>query len=324
MFRPKIAKDLGVNCAVILYHIGHWIEKNRATEKHFVDGYTWTYGSANELSIFFEFMTERQVRTAIDKLRNEGMILAEQLEKEKQEMKFWYTLTKKFYEKYSPNETNLVPDTYQPYQECQIDLTSRSNGLDTEVECMVTPMSDVPIERIRIIRESPKRGFFELRDKFQEYFGVSKARGKKAEKCFNEINPDEQTFRKMMIGLDDHKAEIDGTKKMPLFLSTYLCDRFYETYANLRDKQREKLNDEISEYQNPSVGKHEDSLEARRELFEQQDQDRLVENTKEFKDYVRELKQQLEDGKITDVRFSLVSSACYYRDIVQGGTIYGV
>lgn len=42
-FDINIAEKYGINAAIILQNMYYWIEKNRANEKHFHDGYYWTY-----------------------------------------------------------------------------------------------------------------------------------------------------------------------------------------------------------------------------------------------------------------------------------------
>ena len=44
-FDINIAMKYGIQPAIILNNLYFWIEKNRANEKHFYDGYYWTWSN---------------------------------------------------------------------------------------------------------------------------------------------------------------------------------------------------------------------------------------------------------------------------------------
>lgn len=75
-FDPKIAEMVGLAPAVIYQNIVWWIAKNEANEQNKYDGYFWTYNSVKAFSILFPYLTEKQVRTALDKLVEVGLIVA--------------------------------------------------------------------------------------------------------------------------------------------------------------------------------------------------------------------------------------------------------
>ena len=43
IFDVDIAKEYGVNEAVILESMNYWVQKNKANGKHFYEGEYWTY-----------------------------------------------------------------------------------------------------------------------------------------------------------------------------------------------------------------------------------------------------------------------------------------
>lgn len=75
-FDPKIAEMVGLAPAVIYQNIVWWIAKNEANEQNKYDGYFWTYNSVKAFSILFPYLTEKQVRTSLDKLVEVGLIVA--------------------------------------------------------------------------------------------------------------------------------------------------------------------------------------------------------------------------------------------------------
>lgn len=98
MFDSNIAKICGPNCAVLLQNIYFWVEKNQANEKHFHDGHYWTYNSMKAFEELFDYMSKNQIRTALDKLADLGLIIKGNYNKDPFDKTAWYSLTKKAYE----------------------------------------------------------------------------------------------------------------------------------------------------------------------------------------------------------------------------------
>ena len=73
-FNIEDAKTYGINCAVILENIRFWVAKNKANDKHYYDGKFWTYNSIKAYRELFPYLTERQIRTALDKLLEVGIV----------------------------------------------------------------------------------------------------------------------------------------------------------------------------------------------------------------------------------------------------------
>ena len=73
-FDTEDAQKYGVNSAIILQHIKFWIEKNKANDKHFHEGEHWTYSSVKALEEIFPYLTQRNIRSAIENLESMGAI----------------------------------------------------------------------------------------------------------------------------------------------------------------------------------------------------------------------------------------------------------
>lgn len=73
-FEPEIAAKVGVNAAVIYQNILFWTRKNAANGKHIHEGKVWTYNSVKALNKLFEYLSPAQIRTAIGKLLDAGLI----------------------------------------------------------------------------------------------------------------------------------------------------------------------------------------------------------------------------------------------------------
>ena len=69
-FDSDVARDVGVNAAVLFYNIAWWIEKNKANNVNFHDGDYWTYNSMKAYTEMFPFMSKKTIETAIGLLNS--------------------------------------------------------------------------------------------------------------------------------------------------------------------------------------------------------------------------------------------------------------
>lgn len=92
-FDIKIAKEYGIAEAIILKHIYFWVKRNALNEKNCFDGRCWTYNSIKAFAELFPYLTERQVRYALAKLKDNGLILVGNYNDDPRNRTLWYTLT---------------------------------------------------------------------------------------------------------------------------------------------------------------------------------------------------------------------------------------
>lgn len=90
-FDPKVAQLVGVNAAVIYQSIVWWCQKNAANGHNERDGRHWTYNSLSAWSQLFPYLTAKQIRTALDKLEAEGMIVTGFLGDQSFDRTKWYS-----------------------------------------------------------------------------------------------------------------------------------------------------------------------------------------------------------------------------------------
>lgn len=86
------AARYGLPAAVLLYNIRHWIEKNEANGKHYHDGRWWTYNSKPAFAALYPFLTENQVRRALETLVAEGALVVGNYNGNSYDRTAWYAL----------------------------------------------------------------------------------------------------------------------------------------------------------------------------------------------------------------------------------------
>lgn len=95
IFDIEIAKQYGINAAILLENIGFWIAQSEANEINFHDGSYWTFNSCRALQELFPYMSKRQIHSALEKLINDGLIVTGNYNKVAYDRTLWYTLTQK-------------------------------------------------------------------------------------------------------------------------------------------------------------------------------------------------------------------------------------
>lgn len=75
LFNVDIAKEYGVNAAIVIRHLQFWVIKNKSNKKHLHDGRTWTYCSVKAFTKVFPYWSVRQMRVVLDGLIESGVII---------------------------------------------------------------------------------------------------------------------------------------------------------------------------------------------------------------------------------------------------------
>lgn len=94
-FDIDIAKEYGIPCAILLKHLFYWTEKNRANEKHCIDGEYWTYCSVKAFNELFPYMSAKTIRNALIKLEDNEIIKSGCFNTQNYDRTKWYSITKK-------------------------------------------------------------------------------------------------------------------------------------------------------------------------------------------------------------------------------------
>lgn len=90
-----VAQLVGTNAALLLENISYWCEHNAANNANLHDGHYWTYNSTKAFGELFPYMTVNVIRTALKKLKDNGLILTGNFNKSAYDRTTWYTLTEK-------------------------------------------------------------------------------------------------------------------------------------------------------------------------------------------------------------------------------------
>ena len=90
-FDTDVAAMVVTTPATIAYNIQHWCEKNAANGMHEHDGRHWTYNSVSAFKDLFPYLSPKQIRTALDKLEDAGLVLSGCFNKQGRDQTKWYS-----------------------------------------------------------------------------------------------------------------------------------------------------------------------------------------------------------------------------------------
>jgi hypothetical protein len=89
-FNVEYATEFGVNEAILINNFQFWIQKNKANNTNFFDGKYWTYNSVEAFATLFPFWSQKQIRTTIESLLSQGVIVKGNYNKDKHNRTAWY------------------------------------------------------------------------------------------------------------------------------------------------------------------------------------------------------------------------------------------
>lgn len=154
-FDTEVAKLVGVNAAVLFKNIEYWVEKNATNGKNEHDGRYWTYNSMKAYEEQFPYLTGNQIRTALTKLEDAGLVITGCFNEIAYDRTKWYTVTEKGYSicgKASPHLGNFanqfakkpepIPNDYQMTTKEEPPITPHDDT-SAKVEEVVAYLNDL-------------------------------------------------------------------------------------------------------------------------------------------------------------------------------------
>ena len=91
-FDVEVAKDVGVNAAILFTNISFWVAKNKANGKNYRDGVYWTYNSRKAFGELFPYLGDGAIRGALQKLEDKGYLIKGEYNKANYDRTGWYSV----------------------------------------------------------------------------------------------------------------------------------------------------------------------------------------------------------------------------------------
>lgn len=107
-FDIDLAKEYGIEEAIMIENIAFWIKKNMANNKHFIENKYWTFNSARAFNELFPYMNPSKINRTLKKLEKLGILEIGNHNKAAYDKTSWFTIVnEEILEKYK-----LIPDNY--------------------------------------------------------------------------------------------------------------------------------------------------------------------------------------------------------------------
>lgn len=142
-FNPDIAKDVGVDAAILIENIAYWIDRNQANQGNkkqqpsFQEGKWWTYNSSFAFANQFVWLSQKQIERLLSKLEKKNYLITGNFNKIKYDRTKWYALGE-----------NPFLDSYKSIsRNREIETTLSGNRNDESVEPI--PNSNINKKRER-------------------------------------------------------------------------------------------------------------------------------------------------------------------------------
>lgn len=173
-FDVEIAKEYGVNCAVILQHLYFWIAKNKANDRNFHDGRYWTYNSIKAFSDLFPYMTDKQIRNALKSLEETGLVLTGNYNSSAYDRTKWYALSEKgesiflYGKSHLPKTENGSDKKGEPIPDTIPDIYNTDNKTDSKGAKPQKRFSHPSVEEVKSYCQD--QGYAIDPEKFVDYY----------------------------------------------------------------------------------------------------------------------------------------------------------
>lgn len=109
-FDVGFATEFGIEEAILINTIDFWLQKNKSNTKNFKEKTYWTKFKIFELQKYFPYLTESQIRYALNNLLKEGVLIVKQFDKEKWDRTNYYTFDKEFLDSRSDKITFSISE----------------------------------------------------------------------------------------------------------------------------------------------------------------------------------------------------------------------
>ena len=126
-FSVDVAKEVGVNAAILLQSIKWWCLKNRANGKHYHDELYWTYNSVKAWQELYPYLGKKAIDNALKKLEGLGYIAVGNHNESAYDKTKWYAITQSGLALFGETATQKGE---MDFPKGEMDESQRGNGED--------------------------------------------------------------------------------------------------------------------------------------------------------------------------------------------------
>lgn len=240
-FEVEIAKEYGIQEAIIIQNLQFWILKNIANKKNLIDGRTWTYCSAKAFEELFPYMSTQSLRTTLKHLKERGVIITGNFNDNTHDRTLWYAFKDEnkwiYQQSHLLKSTNGNVEINRPIPYSNTDNNSSNSLIINNNPIPTSPQSPQGVcernsqedifEAFRKIYKGSKRG---LKTELENF--------KKKHKDWREVLPNLKTLYEQQLAIKEEARNRGCFVPQEKNLSTYLNQRCWEEELNFENNER--------------------------------------------------------------------------------------
>ena len=131
-FHTEFAQKYGVIEAIVLEHMIFWVQENEKNNREnvHIDGKWWTYSTTAKIAESFDYLSEKQVRRALESLEKAGGLIVKVYNQVKFDRTRWFALGDDVEACLTEWETPFDQIGNSICPNGQIDMTKQANAFD--------------------------------------------------------------------------------------------------------------------------------------------------------------------------------------------------
>lgn len=92
-FKVALAKEFGVEEAILIHNFYFWIKENKANDRNCFDGRYWTFNSQKAYAEWFSYLSEGKIKRIINNLVEKGILMKGNYNSNQYDRTNWYAFT---------------------------------------------------------------------------------------------------------------------------------------------------------------------------------------------------------------------------------------
>lgn len=167
-----LAKELGLNEAIVLQQIHFWLESNKKSGVNFIDGRYWTFNTmSNWHKNDFDYMSLTTLKRTFKNLTDKGYLIAENFNRNKFNATKWYSIDYDALEALYKSLDGKRVNT-SDIQDVDIDKEVEQEEVEAEEQMLESNEDKAEVGSLEVEKIEEKRK--SLVDKFREYGDINK------------------------------------------------------------------------------------------------------------------------------------------------------
>lgn len=147
LFDPEYAAKYGLVEAIMIQNVQYWVQNNIDNEKNFRDGRTWSYNTIKAFVNQYPYLSEHQIRRAIDSLVTQGVLLKGNFNQSTYNRTTWYAFVDESMFVKRQVHTQKMANGSAKSNKTDTDVLPIDNQRNTSVS-KADPANQCPVEKI--------------------------------------------------------------------------------------------------------------------------------------------------------------------------------